>query len=202
MDLASDHLGSLLGTTGELFSSVPPSLALGRRERVFADLAAAREGLARIRHEAQGARSELDEVVRMPHGPGVRTALGEIHPLEREAYLAENELRLAGGRTAVLEASEDPAFAPEEVAAGEAEGAPETGPSDFTEEDLALLGSGLIPASLHRRRCGTRTRSTLSARWGASKEESRTPKGRRTRSSPVRLSIPKDGLEPTAHAWI
>jgi hypothetical protein len=141
IELAGDHLTRVMEAAGDLLSSVP-SFALAKRSSVFAHLVGAREGLARIREEARGAAMELDEVARWSQG--ARTALGEIRQVESTATTSENELRLYQGRVEVLDLSEEPAFREEAPSAG---GAPPTGEtSDFTEEDLALLGSGLDPS--------------------------------------------------------
>jgi hypothetical protein len=151
VELADDRFTRILEKVGELQEGAP-HVAMARKRGFLARVHATQSGLDDIHQTAQAAGVELGEIARIARGPGVRAALHEVRHIERSALSQEGEFRLLGGRAAVLENASDPAFALAEetgahvIEAEVAEAAPtEREASDFTDDDLALLGSALDP---------------------------------------------------------
>jgi hypothetical protein len=168
VERADEHFDRILGKASAL-QQAARELAPATKAGFFSRLLNAKAGLAEIREHAQGAGRELQEVLRLAKGQGIQTALGEVHQMQRGALLGAAELRLGGGRAAMLADAADPLFASrapfEGIAPGlDARAAPapagadvvpavgKAGASvsalaaDFTQEDLSAIGSALDPS--------------------------------------------------------
>jgi Fe-S-cluster formation regulator IscX/YfhJ len=195
VELADEHFDRILGMAGAL-GQAARALAPAAKPGFFSRLLEAKKGLAEIREQALGAGRELQEVLRFAKGRGIQTALGEVRQMQRAALLGAGELRLGGGRAAMLADAAEPALAApalvaeaapgldaraaalgaqadlapaslaqagapagaeepaaptdtDRAAAPEAQGPPAPVSAlvpDFTEEDLAAIGSALDPS--------------------------------------------------------
>jgi LysM repeat protein len=160
-----DRIGAHLARTRDL---VAREIAPARVGTIRTAAAAARGELSRAQIDTGEARRELGEIADWARQVGVRSVLRDVAAVANVSRQAEGELRLLGGRAAVLESLDGDAGPGGQVqesdgsggipphAAGDGVAPPDLAdagrpagiPPDFTfgEEDLARIGTGLDPS--------------------------------------------------------
>jgi len=174
VELAGEHLDRLFEKWRAVQDTAAKRVAPAGRG-FWEGLREARRELSRMREDVTSAGQELQEVAGWASSRGVRSALGEVRQIEQATRSAEGELRFARGRAAILYSAADPAFPAPELAA------PPALAPDFTEADLARLGSGLDPARPPAQTLWNENQVNLwSRRRGASRAGSPRPRAART----------------------